>query len=197
MKKNINKMIITLFVIMISFFVGISNTKAADNLTPGNLGNQTPEGWYMCNTTIGASKKQSQACVKKTKKDSIVNCEKEVFDSKLNCETKLKVVTVTTTTTTKKTRTTKKNTAVTGGAGCTDVRDLIHEYWSDVMVLVPILLIVMITLDFFKALAKGDSDSIKKAGSNAVKRTVAAVVLLALPALLGVIFNLVGLPLCV
>lgn len=194
MKKNINKMIITLFVIMISFFVGISNTKAADNLTPGNLGNQTPEGWYMCNTTIGASKKQSQACVKKTKKDSIVNCEKEVFDSKLNCETKLKVVTVTTT---KTTTTTKKNTAVTGGASCTDVRDLIHEYWSYVMVLVPILLIVMITLDFFKALAKGDSDSIKKAGSDAVKRTVAAVVLLALPALLGVIFNLVGLPLCV
>ena len=89
------------------------------------------------------------------------------------------------------------NPAVTGGASCTDVRDLIHEYWSYVMVLVPILLIVMITLDFFKALAKGDSDSIKKAGSNAVKRTVAAVVLLALPALLGVIFNLVGLPLCV
>ena len=89
------------------------------------------------------------------------------------------------------------NPAVTGGASCTDVRDLIHEYWSYVMVLVPILLIVMITLDFFKALAKGDSDSIKKAGSDAVKRTVAAVVLLALPALLGVIFNLVGLPLCV
>lgn len=194
MKKNINKMIITLVVIMISFFVGVSNTKAADNLTPGNMGSQTPEGWYMCNTTMGASKKQSQACVKKTKKDSIANCEKEVFDSKLNCETKLKVVTVTTT---KKPTTTKKNTAVTGGAGCTDVRNLIHEYWSDVMVLVPILLIVMITLDFFKALAKGDSDSIKKAGSNAVKRTVAAVVLLALPALLGMIFDMVGLPLCV
>ena len=65
------------------------------------------------------------------------------------------------------------------------------------MIIVPILLIVMITIDFFKALAKGDSDSIKKAGNNTVKRTIAAVVLLALPALLGLIFSWFGLDLCV
>ena len=65
------------------------------------------------------------------------------------------------------------------------------------MVITPILLIVMITIDFFQALAKGDNDSIKKAGNNAIKRTIAAVVLLALPALLSLIFSLVGLDLCV
>ncbi|CDA80574.1 unknown [Clostridium sp. CAG:594] len=80
---------------------------------------------------------------------------------------------------------------------CTEVSDLIHDYWKYVMIIVPILLIVMITIDFFKALAKGDSDSIKKAGNNTVKRTIAAVVLLALPALLGLIFSWVGLDLCV
>lgn len=80
---------------------------------------------------------------------------------------------------------------------CTEVSDLIHDYWKYVMVIVPILLIVMMTIDFFKALTKGDSDSIKKAGNNTVKRTIAAVVLLALPALLGLIFSWVGLDLCV
>ena len=63
--------------------------------------------------------------------------------------------------------------------------------------LASILLIVMITIDFFQALTKGDSDSIKKAGNNTVKRSIAAIVLLALPALLGLIFSLVGLDLCV
>ncbi len=80
---------------------------------------------------------------------------------------------------------------------CTEVSGLIHDYWKYVMIIVPILLIVMITIDFFKALAKGDSDSIKKAGNNTVKRTIAAVVLLALPALLGLIFSWFGLDLCV
>lgn len=80
---------------------------------------------------------------------------------------------------------------------CTEVSDLIHDYWKYVMVIVPILLIVMMTIDFFKALTKGDSDSIKKAGNNTVKRTIAAVVLLAMPALLGLIFSWVGLDLCI
>lgn len=80
---------------------------------------------------------------------------------------------------------------------CTEVSDLIHDYWKYVMIIVPILLIVMMTIDFFKALTKGDSDSIKKAGNNTVKRTIAAVVLLALPALLGLIFSWVGLDLCI
>lgn len=80
---------------------------------------------------------------------------------------------------------------------CTEVSGLIHDYWKYVMVIVPILLIVMITIDFFKALAKGDSDSIKKAGNNTIKRAIAVVVLLALPALLGLIFSWVGLDLCV
>lgn len=202
----------------------------ADVTIPGNLANQTPEGWYMCNTTTGASKKQTQACVKKTKKDSIANCEKKIFKDKTSCETQLKVVTVTTTKTTKKKKTTtttvtptgnpeeanidggttgkatgtkkyivdEKGNIVTGqGTSCEDVSGLIHKYWSYVMIIVPILLIIMMVIDFFKALAKGDSESIKKAGNSAVKRTIAAVVLLALPALLGMIFDAVGLPLCV
>lgn len=85
----------------------------------------------------------------------------------------------------------------TSKTSCTDVRDLIHDYWSYVMVIVPILLIVMMALDFFKAIGSNDADAIKKAGTNAVKRTLAAVILLALPALLSIVFDLFGLPLCI
>lgn len=89
------------------------------------------------------------------------------------------------------------NIIMSGSTSCTDVSDIIHDYWSYVMVIVPILLIIMMTLDFFKAIGSNDADVIKKAGTNSVKRTLAAVILLALPVLLSFIFGLFGLDLCV
>lgn len=86
---------------------------------------------------------------------------------------------------------------VSNGTSCTDVKALIHDYWKYVMIIVPVLLIVMMVLDFFKALSSNDSDAINKATSNAFKRTIAAVILLALPALLGLILGWFGIPLCI
>lgn len=86
---------------------------------------------------------------------------------------------------------------VSNGTSCTDVRNLIHDYWKYVKIIVPVLLIVMMVLDFFKALSSNDSDAINKAASNAFKRTIAAVILLALPALLGLILGWFGIPLCI
>ena len=80
---------------------------------------------------------------------------------------------------------------------CTSVRDIVRDYWKYVLVIAPVLLIVVITLDFFKALSSNDADAIKKAGTNTVKRTIAAVILLGLPALLDIVFNIFGLDLCV
>ena len=64
------------------------------------------------------------------------------------------------------------------------------------MFLTPILLIVMITLDFLKAMTSGDSDSIKKSSNDAFKRVIAAVVLIMLPWALSVIFGWFGLNIC-
>lgn len=80
---------------------------------------------------------------------------------------------------------------------CSTIKNLIHDYWKYVMVIVPILLIIMMSIDFFKAMASSDADAIKKSITNTVKRTIAAVVLLALPALLSFILGLFGLELCV
>lgn len=80
---------------------------------------------------------------------------------------------------------------------CTSVRSIVGDYWKYIMVIAPVLLIVMLSLDFFKAMGSNDADAIKKAGTNTIKRTIAAVILLALPALLSFIFGLFGLDLCI
>lgn len=280
MKKNINRMIITLVVIMMSFFVGVSSTKALDKcdfennygsiseshkphveIGDTNYGMSRISYWcYNGKTAVGAAAKST--CdnasgkfyiqfnvARETSKDGgyVKNTKFTIYNKKgdaqcyieydesskkygvyqynfnLNKKEVGKIVVEGTYYTGEKDKKFGKNEFninhdgdVIGGAkkeaiktnesgeiinsgstSCTDVSDLIHDYWKYVMVITPILLIVMITIDFFQALAKGDNDSIKKAGNNAIKRTIAAVVLLALPALLSLIFSLVGLDLCV
>lgn len=86
-----------------------------------------------------------------------------------------------------------------GHMDCGDlsVKDLIDEYWSIVMVLVPIVLMLLISIDFIKALTANDQEQLKKSGNSAIKRTIAAVILLMLPALLSMILGWFGLELCI
>lgn len=78
----------------------------------------------------------------------------------------------------------------------TELKDLIKHYWKWIMFATPILLIVMITFDFIKAMSSGDADAIKKSSSNAIKRVIAGIILLALPWALEVIFGWFGLQIC-
>ena len=52
------------------------------------------------------------------------------------------------------------------------------------------------TMDFIKAMASGDADSIRKSTSNAIKRVIAGIILLALPWALEVLFGWFGLEIC-
>ena len=80
---------------------------------------------------------------------------------------------------------------------CDDkIRNLINEYWKYVMFLTPLLLIVMMTIDFVKAMSSGNADAIKKCSNDAIKRVIAAVILLALPWALNVVFGWFGLEIC-
>lgn len=72
----------------------------------------------------------------------------------------------------------------------------LHKYWRWIMFLTPILLIVMITIDFIKAMANNDADAIKKSSTDAIKRVIAGVILLALPMLLKIIFGWFGMEFC-
>lgn len=75
----------------------------------------------------------------------------------------------------------------------TSLRDLINKYWKWVVFITPLLLIVMMTIDFLKAMSSGDSDAIKKSSNNAIKRVIAAIILLALPWAITVVFTWFGL----
>ena len=79
---------------------------------------------------------------------------------------------------------------------CNSVNALFDYFWPYVMIIIPVALIILIAIDFFKAMASNDNDSIKKAGTNTVKRTIAAIMLLALPVIVRFIFELVGLDFC-
>ncbi len=92
--------------------------------------------------------------------------------------------------------TTTSNETVSNLKCDTDIIDLIHKYWKWVVFIVPLALIVTITIDFIKAMTSGDADAIKKSVNNMVKRVVAALILIALPWALSVIFGWFGLQIC-
>lgn len=81
---------------------------------------------------------------------------------------------------------------------CDDsLASFIRKYWKYVMLFAPILLMVLVTLDFFKALFSSDSELVKKASDNAVKRVIAALLLLCLPLIIQTILGFFGLELCI
>ena len=76
------------------------------------------------------------------------------------------------------------------------LRYYLRKYWSWIVFLVPLALIGFITYDFIKALSSKDSDSVKKASSDAVKRVISALLLLLAPYFVQVIFGWAGISFC-
>lgn len=174
------------------------------------------EGYYMCNTTTIISASNTQECVRKKKGDSLTNCEKKPFKNLLECERELATTTITTTTAA---RNTTAETTGTIGIGeqaglvqgtspaggydpsngnvqCTEISELINKYWKYIMIIAPVGLILLITVDFVKAITSSNDDQLKKSANSALKRTIATVVLLMLPVLLSAVLDWFDIPLC-
>lgn len=97
----------------------------------------------------------------------------------------------------KKVDTDKTYDIESGNIGCTqDIKDLINDYWKYIMILAPTGLILLIVVDFVKALTSSDVDQLKKSANTALKRTISTVVLLMLPLLLGMVLEWFGIDLC-
>ena len=77
-----------------------------------------------------------------------------------------------------------------------DIKDFIDSYWKVLVIAAPGLLIMMISIDFFKAVMSSDEDLIKKASTNAIKITAAMIILLLLPYILRMIFGWAGFDFC-
>lgn len=76
------------------------------------------------------------------------------------------------------------------------LRTLLKRYWKIIMYLLPPLLILMTSIDFFKAITSGDSDKLKKSSSDAMKRTLAFTLLILLKFILSTVLGWVGIDLC-
>ena len=74
-----------------------------------------------------------------------------------------------------------------------DALDLVQQAFDVIKIAAPILLIFFGTLDFSKAAISGDDKAIKKATTDFMKITAAAVIIFLLPFLIELLFSLPGL----
>lgn len=65
------------------------------------------------------------------------------------------------------------------------------------MILAPVALMLLISIDFVKAIMSSDADMLKKSSYAALKRTIAVVVLLMLPVILNLLLGWFGIEFCI
>ena len=94
-----------------------------------------------------------------------------------------------------------RNIVVAAGDKCPALGDPTNSqypaYWLqwilNVMKYVAIVaLLVLVTMDFVKAVASNDKDALKKAGTTAIKRFIYCVLLFFLPTIISLVMNLFG-----
>lgn len=74
---------------------------------------------------------------------------------------------------------------------CEDVQ-MLHTIWIIMWIIAPVLVIVLGTVDFFKAVIAGDQEKMNKSRKKFPKRIVAVFVLILSPAVVGLIVNLIS-----
>lgn len=79
---------------------------------------------------------------------------------------------------------------------CDTLDDLLGKYWTWVMILMPVITLLLMTIDFVGAMLASDSDALKKASGKALKRTVALVILLLLPVIINLLFKIFSIETC-
>lgn len=77
-----------------------------------------------------------------------------------------------------------------------ELRKLFNNVWTIICIFMPPLIILMCSVDFFKAITTSDDDGIKKAANKSLKRALSFILLLMLRFILNTLFGWVNLPLC-
>ena len=77
-----------------------------------------------------------------------------------------------------------------------DTYNIIRDVFGWIQIAAPIMLLVFGVLDFGKAIAASDSDAMKKAQGSFVKRAIIVAIIILVPIIFDVIFNLADFELC-
>ena len=79
---------------------------------------------------------------------------------------------------------------------CDTLDDLLSKYWTWVLILMPVITLLLITIDFVGAMLASDSDALKKSSVKALKRVTALVILLLLPVIIDLLFGIFSIETC-
>lgn len=80
---------------------------------------------------------------------------------------------------------------------CETVTELMTTYWQYVYIIVPILVILLISVSYARAVMSSEADALKKAHTSNMRRLIAGVILVMLPFLIRTIFDLFGIDFCI
>ena len=72
------------------------------------------------------------------------------------------------------------------------VLDIIATIIKIICIIVPIILVILCSIDFAKAVISQDNDALKKAMSSSLKRLIAGVIIFFLPFVVSFVMELVG-----
>lgn len=151
----------------------------------------TEDGWYYCKNSDG-----SKGCVQHSKGDDIKQCYYEAYQTEMVCKLFGRTNSYLITTTTESVEDLVNSDFNCESSEQVSITALINDYWKYITMIAPVGLILLISIDFTKSVLSSDAEAIKKSANAALKRTIACVLLLLLPTIINMIFNLFGLELC-
>lgn len=73
-----------------------------------------------------------------------------------------------------------------------EIKALVRRYWKYIIILAPLLLIVISSVEFLKAIMASDSDALNKSVGRTAKRVIALLILFFVPVVVSIIFGWFG-----
>ena len=74
-----------------------------------------------------------------------------------------------------------------------DLQDILNEVFTAIKVCVPILCVVLISIDMLSAVTYGDEKNMKDAQNKAIKRIIIGIVIFFIPTLVNLLLKWIGL----
>ncbi len=73
-----------------------------------------------------------------------------------------------------------------------DLTEILQEVFTIIRIAVPVLVVVLVSVDMLSAVTSGDEKSVKEAQSRAIKRIIIGVVIFFIPTLVNFILKMAG-----
>ena len=86
-----------------------------------------------------------------------------------------------------------KKDEATGEESFTELGSFMQDLFTLIKIATPVIIIILTTIDYVKAIASSNADDMKKTNSRTIKRLIIGLIIFFLPFILDILFNLFGL----